>query len=289
VHTTSEAGPVLRVSGLSARIGDLQLVREVGFEVHSGRTLAVVGESGSGKSLTAAAVMGILPPQIVATGSVLFNGTELLHEPAKRRRARGGAEIGYVFQEPMSALHPLLRIGTQMIRPLRHHLGLSREKARQRACELLEQVGLGAGRKVLDAYVHELSGGMRQRVMIAMAISCGPGLLLADEPTTALDPTVQQQILRLLLRLREELDLALVLISHDLGLVARYSDDVMVMYDGRVVEQGPTEQIIEQPAQPYTRALIEAAPRLGRRVDRLPTIDPAVLQQTRDRAMAGGV
>lgn len=284
MHTTTE--PVLRVSGLSARIGDLSLVRDVGFEVHSGRTLAVVGESGSGKSITAAAVMGILPPQIKAEGSVFFDGTELLGEPARRRRARGGAEIGYVFQEPMSALHPLLRIGTQMIRPLRHHLGLSRGEARDRALELLEQVGLGGERKVLDAYVHELSGGMRQRVMIAMAISCGPRLLLADEPTTALDPTVQQQILRLLVRLREELDLALVLISHDLGLVARYSDEVLVMYDGRVVEQGPTTQIIEQPGQPYTRALIDAAPRLGRRVDRLPTIDRAVLDQT--RAMAGG-
>jgi ABC-type glutathione transport system ATPase component len=284
VHTTTE--PVLRVSGLSARIGDLQLVREVGFEVRRGRTLAVVGESGSGKSITAAAVMGILPPQITAAGSVFFDGTELLGEPARRRRARGGAEIGYVFQEPMSALHPLLRIGTQMIRPLRHHLGLSRREARDRAVELLEQVGLGRERKVLDAYVHELSGGMRQRVMIAMAISCGPRLLLADEPTTALDPTVQQQILRLLVRLREELDLALVLISHDLGLVARYSDEVLVMYDGRVVEQGPTAQVIERPEQPYTRALIEAAPRLGRRLDRLPTIDRAVLDQT--RAMAGG-
>ncbi|MDX3659811.1 ABC transporter ATP-binding protein [Streptomyces sp. ID05-26A] len=282
MHTTSE--PVLRVSGLSARVGDLELVREVGFEVRSGRTLAVVGESGSGKSITAAAVMGILPPQITAEGSVLFDGTELLTEPAARRRARGGAEIGYVFQEPMSALHPLLRIGTQMIRPLRHHLGLSRREARHRALELLEQVGLGRERRVLDAYVHELSGGMRQRVMIAMAISCGPRLLLADEPTTALDPTVQQQILRLLVRLREELDLALVLISHDLGLVARYSDEVLVMYDGRVVEQGPTEQVIASPAQPYTRALIDAAPRLGRRLDRLPTIDRAVLEQTRERA-----
>ncbi|MGW6443259.1 ABC transporter ATP-binding protein [Lentzea sp. NPDC055074] len=283
MHTSE---PVLRVSGLSARVGDLELVREVGFEVRSGRTLAVVGESGSGKSITAAAVMGILPPQITAEGSVLFDGTELLTEPAARRRARGGAEIGYVFQEPMSALHPLLRIGTQMIRPLRHHLGLSRREARDRALELLEQVGLGRERRVLDAYVHELSGGMRQRVMIAMAISCGPRLLLADEPTTALDPTVQQQILRLLVRLREELDLALVLISHDLGLVARYSDEVLVMYDGRVVEQGPTEHVIAGPAQPYTRALIDAAPRLGRRLDRLPTIDRAVLEQT--RAVAGG-
>ena len=284
MHTTTE--PVLRVSGLSARIGDLRLVREVGFAVHRGRTLAVVGESGSGKSITAAAVMGILPPQITTDGSVFFDGTELLGEPTRRRRARGGAEIGYVFQEPMSALHPLLRIGTQMIRPLRHHLGLSRREARDRAVELLAQVGLDRERKLLDAYVHELSGGMRQRVMIAMAISCGPRLLLADEPTTALDPTVQQQILRLLVRLREELDLALVLISHDLGLVARYSDEVLVMYDGRVVEQGPTAQIIEQPEQPYTRALIDAAPRLGRRLDRLPTIDRAVLDQT--RAMAGG-
>ncbi|WP_211293793.1 ABC transporter ATP-binding protein [Lentzea kentuckyensis] len=284
MHTTTE--PVLRVRGLSARVGDLRLVREVGFEVHRGRTLAVVGESGSGKSITAAAVMGILPPQIKAEGSVFFDGTELLGEPARRRRARGGAEIGYVFQEPMSALHPLLRIGTQMIRPLRHHLGLTRREARDRALDLLDQVGLGRERKLLDGYVHELSGGMRQRVMIAMAISCGPRLLLADEPTTALDPTVQQQILRLLVRLREELDLALVLISHDLGLAARYSDEVLVMYDGRVVEQGPTARIIEQPEQPYTRALIDAAPRLGRRLDRLPTIDRAVLDQT--RALAGG-
>lgn len=284
MHTTTE--PLLRVSGLSARISDFPLVREVGFEVHRGRTLAVVGESGSGKSITAAAVMGILPPQITAEGSVFFDGTELLGEPAKRRRARGGAEIGYVFQEPMSALHPLLRIGTQMIRPLRHHLGLSRREARDRALELLEQVGLGRERKVLDAYVHELSGGMRQRVMIAMAISCRPRLLLADEPTTALDPTVQQQILGLLVQLREELDLALVLISHDLGLVARHSDDVLVMYDGRVVEQGPTPQVVDRPEHPYTRALIDAAPRLGRRPDRLPTIGGEVLEQT--RAMAGG-
>ncbi|NDL55805.1 ABC transporter ATP-binding protein [Phytoactinopolyspora mesophila] len=271
--------PLLRTENLSVCIdshGERNtVVSDVNLELTAGRTIGIVGESGSGKSMTAAAIMGILPPVATAQGRVFYQGTDLLTLDDKARRAISGPELAYIFQEPMSALHPMLSIGAQMIRPMRIHLGLSKREARERSAELLDQVGIPKSRGLLGAYVHQLSGGMRQRVMIAMAISCQPALLLADEPTTALDAAVQKQILELLLDLRDQLGLGLVLISHDLGLISRYADDVLVMLDGDVMEQGPTADVVANPTHPYTRGLIESAPRIGHVPRRLPTIDRA--------------
>jgi len=268
---------LLDVAGLDVDImtvgGSHRVVHGLDLTLRRGRTLGVVGESGSGKSMTATAVAGILPDAAVASGSVLYQGRDLLALTARERRRLAGPEIGFVFQEPMSALHPTMTIGRQMAAPLRLHLGLTRRLARERSAELLDLVGIPPSRGVLDAYVHQLSGGMRQRVMIAMSISCEPSLLIADEPTTALDATVQKQILDLLARLRGELGLSMILISHDLGLVAEHTDDVTVMLDGHVMESGPTGRVVSSPESGYTQGLLEASPRLGRSPRRLPVID----------------
>lgn len=260
VDILSESGPERVVHGLD-------------FRLERGRTLGIVGESGSGKSMTANAIMGILPDVAVPSGEIIYKGKDLLHATPAERRRLSGPELGFIFQEPMSALHPTMTIGDQMTRPMRLHLGLSKQQARDRAAELLALVGIPSQRGVPGSYVHQLSGGMRQRVMIAMSISCEPALLLADEPTTALDATIQKQILDLLMELREELGLSLILISHDLGLVAKYTDDVVVLLDGYQMEAGATAAVVANPASGYTRGLLDAAPRLGQRQDRLPVID----------------
>ncbi|WP_430592194.1 ABC transporter ATP-binding protein [Humidisolicoccus flavus] len=276
---TDLATPLLSVKNLTIDIlsahNTQTVVHDVSFDLEKGRTLGIVGESGSGKSLTANAIMGILPDVAAAKGSITYNGTELLGLRAKERQSLSGPELGYIFQEPMSALHPTLSIGDQMIRPMRKHLGISRNEAKQRAIELLVKVGIPPERHVLGAYVHQLSGGMRQRVMIAMSISCDPKLLIADEPTTALDATIQKQILELLVELRESLGLSMILISHDLGLISEYSDDVVVMLDGYEMEQGRTADVVANPSSGYTAGLLQAAPRLGEKRDRLPVMDRA--------------
>ena len=268
---------LLDVRGLSVDIinetGTQRVVHNLDFRLERGRTLGIVGESGSGKSMTATAIMGILPDVAVADGVVLYKGNDLLQATAKERRKLSGPELGFIFQEPMSALHPTMTIGEQMIRPMRLHLHLTKNQAYARAQELLDLVGIPSQRGVLGSYVHQLSGGMRQRVMIAMSISCEPALLLADEPTTALDATIQKQILDLLMKLRDDLGLSLILISHDLGLVAKYTDDVVVLLDGYEMEAGTTADVIACPRSGYTRGLLEAAPRLGQRQDRLPVVD----------------
>lgn len=268
---------LLDVRGLSVDIineaGPQRVVHNLDFRLERGRTLGIVGESGSGKSMTASAIMGILPDVAAAEGEVFYKGNDLLQVTPAQRRKLSGPELGFIFQEPMSALHPTMSIGEQMIRPIRLHLGLSKRQAQARAQELLNLVGIPAQRGVMGAYVHQLSGGMRQRVMIAMSISCEPALLLADEPTTALDATIQKQILDLLMRLRDDLGLSLILISHDLGLVAKYTDDVVVLLDGYEMEAGTTADVIADPRSGYTRGLLEAAPRLGQRLDRLPVIN----------------
>lgn len=268
---------LLDVRGLSIDIineaGPQRVVHNLDFRLERGRTLGIVGESGSGKSMTASAIMGILPDVAVADGEVFYKGNDLLQVTPAQRRKLSGPELGFIFQEPMSALHPTMSIGEQMVRPMRLHLGLSKRQAQSRAQELLDLVGIPAQRGVLGSYVHQLSGGMRQRVMIAMSISCEPALLLADEPTTALDATIQKQILDLLMRLRDDLGLSLILISHDLGLVAKYTDDVVVLLDGYEMEAGATADVIAGPRSGYTRGLLEAAPRLGQRLDRLPVIN----------------
>jgi peptide/nickel transport system ATP-binding protein len=241
----------------------VQAVDGVSFALERGRTLAIVGESGSGKTVSALTVAGLTRgPQTRISGQVRFEGEELLGAPADHVRRLRGDAIGVVFQDPLAALHPLFRVGRQLEEAVRAHQDVSRAQARARALELFEQVGIADAARRLDAYPHELSGGMRQRAMIAMALVNEPRLLIADEPTTALDVTVQAQILALLGRLRDELSMALLLITHDLGVVAEAADDVAVMYAGRVVEQAPVPQLFAAPAHPYTWGLLTSIPRI---------------------------
>jgi oligopeptide/dipeptide ABC transporter ATP-binding protein len=249
----------------------------VSFDIGRGEVVALVGESGSGKSVTSLAIMRLLaPPGRIASGSVAFDGTPLhaLDEAAMRRIR--GARIGMIFQEPMSSLNPLLTVGEQVAEPLRVHRGLSREAAWARAGELLKLVEIPSPHERLRDWPHRFSGGMRQRVMIAIALACEPRLLIADEPTTALDVTIQGQILALLERLRRELGLAVLLITHDLGVVAQAADRALVMYAGRLVERAPVEALFARPAHPYTRALLASVPSLDARLERLHTIDGQV-------------
>ncbi len=243
--------------------GLLQAVDGVSFAVDAGRTLGIVGESGSGKTVAATTAMGLTRGARVRTsGRVLLDGEDLLAAPPERLRALRGSAVAMVFQDPLSALHPLLRVGAQIEEAVRAHRGVSRAAARARALELFEHVAIPDARRRLDAYPHELSGGMRQRAMIAMALANEPRVLIADEPTTALDVTVQAQILALLKRLRDELGMAMVLITHDLGVVAETADEVAVMYAGRIVEQAPAAELFAAPQHPYTWGLLRSTPRL---------------------------
>ena len=233
----------------------------VSFGLPRGESVGLVGESGSGKSMTALAIMGLLPEGARVSGRVAFDGRDLLAASEAELCAIRGRRIGMVFQEPMTALNPLLSIGAQVAEPLRLHLRLARPDAQARARRLLERVGLPPARISPDLYPHQLSGGQRQRVVIAMALACGPDLLIADEPTTALDVTVQAQVLDLLAELARETGMALLLITHDLGVVSETVGKVLVMYAGRVVEQGPTAEMFARMSHPYTRALLAASPR----------------------------
>jgi oligopeptide/dipeptide ABC transporter ATP-binding protein len=251
-------------------------VRGVSFEVAAGERVGIVGESGSGKSVTAQAVMRLLPPSAEVGGEVRFTGTDVLTFDAARLAEWRGADIAMVFQDPMSSLNPLLRIGTQVTEGLRRHRGLSRSAARDEAARLLRTVGIADAERRLRDYPHSFSGGMRQRVCIAIAAACTPKLIIADEPTTALDVTVQAQVLDLLDELTEQHNTATVLISHDLGVVSSFCDRLLIMYAGRVVEAGPTDDIIARPSHPYTRALLDSIPRLrGELPRRLPAIPGA--------------
>ncbi|MHB2169071.1 ABC transporter ATP-binding protein [Alsobacter sp. R-9] len=256
--------PLLEVDGLTVAFGPVARVVGLSFHVMPGETLAIVGESGSGKSLTALAVMQLLPRGArIAAGSVKLAGDDLasLPEPALRRIR--GRRVAMVFQEPMTSLNPVMTVGDQIAEGLRLHQGLSRAAARRRAAELLDLVRVPDPQRRLDEFPHRLSGGLRQRVMIAMAVACGPDLLIADEPTTALDVTIQAQVLDLIDRLRRELTMAVLLITHDLGLVAQWADRVAVLYAGRQVEAGPATDIFVRPRHPYTAGLAAASPRLG--------------------------
>jgi peptide/nickel transport system ATP-binding protein len=259
--------PLLRVADLRVTLrtarGPADAVRGVGFELRRGETLGLVGESGCGKSVTALALMGLLPETARVAGSVRFAGRELVGLPDEALCALRGDRIGMVFQEPMTSLNPLHTVGRQVAEPLRLHRGLDAAAARAQALRLLDRVGLPDAARRLDAYPHQLSGGQRQRVTIAMALACGPDLLIADEPTTALDVTIQGQILDLIADLVDERGMALILISHDLGVIAENVDRMMVMYGGTVVEHGPTRAVFERRAHPYTQGLFGARPRLG--------------------------
>jgi peptide/nickel transport system ATP-binding protein len=272
----SPSEPVLSVRDLrvtfGSRRGRAAVVTGVDLDVVAGETLAVVGESGSGKSVSMLAVMGLLPESATVEGSVRVRGEEVLGAGPERLRELRGREIGMVFQDPMTSLNPVLSIGRQLTEGLEERLGLSKEQARDRAAELLDLVGISDPEARLRDYPHQFSGGMRQRVMIAIGLSLDPAVLIADEPTTALDVTTQAQILDLVQDLQERLGTAVVWVSHDLGVVAGIADRVVVMYSGEIVEQAPVDDLYTAPRHPYTRGLLGALPVLGQRRTELATI-----------------
>ncbi|MDQ0072854.1 peptide/nickel transport system ATP-binding protein [Variovorax boronicumulans] len=266
---TSNDDALLRVQDLhvefKTRRGQALVLNGVDFEIRAGETLCVVGESGCGKSMTALALLRLIPspPGRIRDGRVLFQGEDLVQASDARMREVRGNRISMIFQEPMTSLNPVFTVGDQIGESLQLHAGLNAREARQRAIEMLRQVGIPAPERRVDEYPHQLSGGMRQRVMIAMALACRPDILIADEPTTALDVTVQAQIFDLLRELQREKGTAIMFITHDMGAVAEMADRVMVMYAGRVIEQGTTEQVLSEPGHPYTRGLIDCLPELG--------------------------
>ncbi|NBZ88790.1 ABC transporter ATP-binding protein [Stagnihabitans tardus] len=274
------AAPVLDVRGLKTvfrtRSGEVHAVNHVSFSLQKGELLGVVGESGSGKSVTMMSLVGLLPqpPAEVRGGQVLLDGRDLLKISLPELQDIRGARVGFVFQDPMTSLNPVFKVGDQIMEPLLRHMGLTKAQARTRAIELLELVGIPDAAARMSSYPHQFSGGMRQRVMIAIALACDPDVLIADEPTTALDVTIQAQILELVKELRQKLGMAIVWITHDLGVIAGIADRVMVMYGGQVVEQGRVAEVFKHPAHPYTRALLKTVPALhGARADRLMAIE----------------
>jgi oligopeptide/dipeptide ABC transporter ATP-binding protein len=277
--------PRLEVKNLSSyfftRTGLVKAVDDVSFSINQGETLALVGESGCGKSMTALSILRLLPePGRVVNGEILLSGHDLLMLPDIEMRRIRGNDISMIFQEPMTSLNPVLRIGEQIAEVLRLHQGHNPQQALDRAAELLTQVGISdTGRRLRD-YPHQLSGGQRQRVMIAMALACNPKLLIADEPTTALDVTIQAQIMDLLMKLKEERQMATLLISHDLGVVAGNADKLAIMYAGQIVESGSVEKLFDNPLHPYTQGLLNCIPRLGQK-EALPTI-PGQLPNLRE-------
>ncbi|MCF3642009.1 ABC transporter ATP-binding protein [Rhizobium sp. TRM95111] len=261
--------PLLTVSNLRTHFrtddgGSVRAVEDVSFTLHSGETLAIVGESGSGKSVTSLSILRLLPSKRARNaGRIEFMGRDLLSLDERAMRHIRGNDIGMIFQEPMTSLNPVLTIGRQISETLRLHQGLSARAARERAIEMLRLVDLPAPEQRVDEYPHQLSGGMRQRVMIAIALACEPALLIADEPTTALDVTIQAQVLDLMRSLQQRTGTAIILITHDLGVVAETADRVIVMYAGRTVEETRTAEIFARPLHPYTRGLLATIPRLG--------------------------
>ncbi len=266
--------PILEVTGLKTHFhtpeGVVRAVDGVDFTLMPGRTLGILGESGSGKSVTALSVMRLVadPPGRIVDGRIMFEGRDLLAlSPAEMRKIRGG-EISMIFQEPMTSLNPVYTLGDQIAEVFQIHEGMNREQAWAGATDMLEQVGIPNPESRVDDYPHQFSGGMRQRAMIAMAIACRSRLLIADEPTTALDVTIQAQILDLLLKLQEDMGMAMMLITHDLGVIAETSDDVVVMYAGEVVERLGIDTLFDDPRHPYTRGLLNSIPRLGEKFTR---------------------
>ena len=279
--------PVLQVTRLNTRFqtrtGDVHAVNAVSFDLKPGELLGVVGESGSGKSVTMMSLLGLLPspPAIVHGESVRFDGLDLLRCTPEQLRAIRGGRIGFIFQDPMTSLNPVFTVGFQIMEPLREHMGLNGDAARKRAQELLEMVGIPDAARRLTDYPHQFSGGMRQRVMIAIALACDPKVLIADEPTTALDVTIQAQILELVRELRQRLGMAIIWITHDLGVIAGIADRAMVMYGGQIVEMAPVKDLFARPEHPYTRALLKTVPHLkGARAAKLEVIEgqPPILK-----------
>ncbi len=284
--------PVLEVKNLQTSFfsdeGEVKAVDHVSFNVYKGRTLGIVGESGCGKSVTSLSIMRLIPnpPGRIVGGQVLYRGKDLTKLSMSEMRSIRGNEISMIFQEPMTSLNPVFTIGNQICEAIALHQDLPRSEVRNKAIEMLKLVGIPAPETRIDDYPHQLSGGMRQRVMIAMALSCDPSILIADEPTTALDVTIQAQILDLLRSLQEKVGMALILITHDLGVVAEMADEVAVMYAGRVVEQGDVNEIFANPKMPYTRGLLNSIPTLSKdptgkikkkRLETIPGIVPNLL------------
>jgi oligopeptide/dipeptide ABC transporter ATP-binding protein len=286
-HGESGGQPLLEVQNLRTWFhtddGQVRAVDSVDFHVNPGETLGIVGESGCGKSVSALSIMRLIPepPGRIEEGSkILFRGDhgteDLARATEQRMQEIRGNDIAMIFQEPMTSLNPVFRIGDQISEPLRKHRGLGKHDARDRAIELLKLVGIPIPEQRVDEYPHQLSGGMRQRVMIAMALACDPKLLIADEPTTALDVTIQAQILDLLQRLQEELHMGVILITHDMGVVAETCDRVVVMYAGRVFEEGTVDDVFHNPQNPYTEGLLRSIPKLGQERKRLSVIPGVV-------------
>ena len=280
--------PLLNVTDLQVRFhtpeGTIYAVNGVSFVVQEGEAVAVVGESGSGKSVTMMSLLGLIPipPGEINSGTAVFLERDLLTLPDSELERVRGREIGMIFQDPMTSLNPVLTLGRQLTEALRRHYGLDKEEARQRAIELLELVGIPDAANRLGAYPHQFSGGMRQRVMIAMMLACNPKLLIADEPTTALDVTIQAQIVELMLDIRQKLNMSLIWITHDLGVVAGLADRVLVLYGGTIVEEADVDSLYENPQHPYTLSLLEALPRVdqqrGGRLKAIPGAPPNLVQ-----------
>lgn len=279
---------VLDVRGLKTtfrtRGGEVHAVNSVSFHLNRGEILGVVGESGSGKSVTMMSLIRLLPspPARIGPGQVLLDGQDLLQLNDEGLRKVRGPKVGFVFQDPMTSLNPVFSIGNQLMEPLRKHMGMDKAAARKRAQELLELVGIPDAARRLNDYPHQFSGGMRQRVVIAMALACDPDVLIADEPTTALDVTIQAQIIDLVKRLQAQLGMGVIWITHDLGVIAGIAQRVMVMYAGQIVEHGPVREVFGHPRHPYTRALLKTVPALtGQRAARLQVIEgqPPILLQ----------
>ncbi|MEW5785623.1 MAG: ABC transporter ATP-binding protein [Bacillota bacterium] len=280
---------LLQVSDLEVQFGTyagvVKAVRGVDFQICPGEVVAIVGESGCGKSVTAQAIMRLIPspPGKVTGGSILFNGQDLLKKSERQMRKIRGNTIGMIFQDPMTFLNPVLSISTQVTENLRLHKGMSVQQARERAVELFNLVGIPEPEIRLKQYPHQFSGGMRQRVMIAMALACDPKLLIADEPTTALDVTIQAQIMELLKEIKDRLDTAIILITHDLGVVAGIADRILVMYAGQIIESGTVDEVLKTPSHPYTWGLLKSIPRLdmakGQKLSPIWGQPPDLLQQ----------
>lgn len=288
--------PILEIKNLKTSFfseeGELKAVDDVSFNVYPSKTLGIVGESGCGKSVTSLSIMKLIPnpPGKIVGGQILYEGKDLVKLGGSEMRSIRGNEISMIFQEPMTSLNPVFTIGNQICESISTHQSLSKAETYDRAVEMLKLVGIPAPEKRIHDYPHQLSGGMRQRVMIAMALSCDPKVLIADEPTTALDVTIQAQILDLLQELQEKMGMALILITHDLGVVAEVADEVVVMYAGRIVEQGSVHEIFTSPKMPYTKGLLSSIPILSqdptgkvkrKRLETIPGIVPNLLQLPR--------
>ncbi|MEK4294303.1 ABC transporter ATP-binding protein [Paenibacillus sp. FSL R5-0914] len=269
---------LMNIDGLSTYFfteeGKVKAVDDVSFRVREGETVCIVGESGCGKSVTAMSIMGLIeePGGKVAHGKIDFQGEDLLQMDKNTLRAIRGNEIAMIFQEPMSSLNPVIKIGEQIMEPLIVHLKMNKKQARIRAIELIKQVGISRPEQIADSYPHELSGGMLQRIMIAIAIACSPKLLIADEPTTALDVTIQAQILDMLREIKDNSGMSILLITHDLGVVAEMADYVIVMYSGKIVEEGEVVELFNNPKHPYTKGLLKSKPVINQRQDELYSI-----------------